>query len=169
MKKTEILFIGAMLLIIAVATSLNLLNSYRVSRDTQRKGDVQTVANALEAFLKDYDTYPESSEGRIVACIQGKEFRPCEWGEVFDEKYLKNLPRDPHFQDGVQYRYESNGRRFQIYASLEDPEEAEFDQKIHERGLSCGTQICNFGKSSGVTPLDKTIESYENELLLKQQ
>jgi hypothetical protein len=47
---------------------------------------------------------------------------------------------------------------------LEGEEEAEYRQDLVEYGLMCGERVCNFGKSSGSTPLDKSIQEYENEL-----
>ena len=40
-----------------------------------------------------------------------------------------------------------------------------FDEAIIGRNLPCGEEICNFGRAFSVTPLDKSIQEYENELL----
>lgn len=138
---------------------------------------------------------PSSEDGKIVACKKegvtpsfkrGSEegqdagkidllevYKPCEWGkdslrDVFDldyPPYLQVIPADPHLERGVSYRYVSNGRRFQIYASLEGEDEDGVNIKIVERKLGCGSKVCNFGKSSGETPLEISIEEYENRLL----
>jgi hypothetical protein len=40
----------------------------------------------------------------------------------------------------------------------------EYDPKIVARGVSCGKVICNFGKASRGTPLDRSLEQFEKEL-----
>jgi hypothetical protein len=51
---------------------------------------------------------------------------------------------------------------------LESKEEAEYNEAINKRNLSCGNSICNFGLASGDTPLTKTIEEYEYELKVER-
>jgi hypothetical protein len=52
---------------------------------------------------------------------------------------------------------------------LEDKNDSEYNFAIDRRGLRCGNFICNFGKSDGQTPLDKTLQEYENELYAKKK
>lgn len=100
--------------------------------------------------------------------------KPCTWGvdslsDITDQSYapyLKVLPSDPYKPRNYSYRYISNGSRFQLYAYLEGEEdEAGFNLGIVARNLACGEKICNFGRAFGKTPLEKSIEEYENELL----
>ena len=86
-------------------------------------------------------------------------------GNISIVEGFKNLPFEPKAEDGLNYFYISNGKYFQIYAHLEGKDEAENDPKIARRNIPCGSAICNFGRSSGDTPLDKSLEEYENELL----
>jgi type II secretory pathway pseudopilin PulG len=104
--------------------------------------------------------------------------KACEWGKdslasLIDEKkepYLQSLPRDPHYEDAITYYYLSNGNRYQIYTYLEGEEDAlGYDEATVGRNLACGNEICSFGKSFGKTPLDKSIQEYENELLRSNQ
>jgi hypothetical protein len=103
---------------------------------------------------------------------------PCQWGkdslrDLSDESYpayLASIPADPRTEKGFSYVYLSNGNRYQIYAYLEGEEsEAGYYQGVVDRGLSCGSKVCNYGKSFGQTPLEKSIEEYENELREKSQ
>lgn len=184
--KKEILAILIILLGIGLASYYNFLLSLRRARDAQRKDDLGGIATALAKYNQDFGSYPTSSfDGKIVACKDPNEklkkdskgrfivnFIPCEWGkdslrDVTDPNflpYLKVIPQDVDKDKGASYRYFSNGRRFQLYAFLEGKDEDEYSLAVEKRGISCGTRICNFGKSSGVTPLDKSIEEYENEL-----
>lgn len=137
---------------------------------------------------------PSSDDGKIIACKgenydegiieikKAKEidlekyfalFAPCEWGksklqDVSDmdyPAYMDIIPRDPKHDNGVNYIYISNTRTYQLYAYLEGGKsEDEHEETIVERNLSCGIKTCNFGRGHERTPLDKSLEEYENEL-----
>ena len=181
--RQELFAVILILGVIVVASLTNFKVSLRRSRDVQRKNDVRSVTDALVKYSEDFGPFPLSEDGKIVAC-RGPETKvdekgritglvACEWGEdaladVSDPSYppyKEKLPQDPLFKKGFRYLYLSSGRHFQLYASLEGTDEPEYDAKIIARKLSCGDFICNFGLSYGVTPLDKSIEEYENELL----
>jgi hypothetical protein len=192
--KQEATVVLIILFVVGVVSFRNFQLALRRSRDSERKQDLTRVADALNYYHEDFGFFPPSTEdGTIVACnkdgspveIDTKDlsktmeekllevFEPCVWGEdglkdVSDPDYppyMENLPNDPTFKDGTRYIYVSNTRRFQLYASLEGEDEDEYRPEIVEYGLMCGGTVCNFGKSSGQTPLDKSIEAYENELL----
>lgn len=169
---------------IVLATYLNLQVSLRRARDVQRKGDVRAIANALDAYQIDTASYPANDNGKIVACFGGVDENnipqrvACSWREdslrdIFYTDpnypaYLNTIPGDPHYKDGVEYVYLSNGRHFQIFAALEGADEPEYNPEIVARNIMCGTRVCNFGLANGQTPLEKSIEEYENELRLKK-
>jgi type II secretory pathway pseudopilin PulG len=190
--KKEIIIISVILLLILGASLFNFRISLRRARDAQRKVDLGVIINALGAYQNDFGFYPPSLNGKIVACkkegvedllnnekIQQGEidlfdiFRPCEWGEdelrdIFDSEYpayLDSFPQDPQADLGASYYYISNQARFQVYTALEGRDEDAFQSEIAKRELPCGARICNFGRASGATPLEKSIEEYENELL----
>lgn len=181
-NQKESITISSILLIIIAAILINLQISYRKSRDVQRKDDMRSVYDTLITYHEDFGFFPLSdSEGKILACepydVDTKTFSACDWGkdairDIFDKNYptyLEKLPIDPRHDEGYGYFYISNGRRFQVYATLESKNEPEYDQKIIERGIYCGEKICNFGRSFSKTPLDKSLEEYENELDLKEK
>lgn len=197
--KQELIGVGAIFLLLIFATLLNLRVSIRKARDAQRRADLGTISEALYSYNARFGFFPPSEDGKIKACkadnfeevvtklkndpnsVEGGVFaamKPCLWGEdklsdIFDESYpsfLSPIPRDPKESEGIKYLYFSNTRMFQLYAFLEGGEgEVGFDRGIVARGLSCGVRICNFGKSSGETPLDKSLEDYEKELLEKKK
>jgi type II secretory pathway pseudopilin PulG len=99
--------------------------------------------------------------------------RGCNWGEdsfrdVTDESYspyIEKLPSDPRAYEGLTYIYLSNTNRYQLFAYLEGGNGEEgYRQGIVARNIFCGKAICNFGKAYGDTPLEKSIEEYENEI-----
>ena len=198
-SRKELTAILVILGLVILASYRNFQISLRRGRDAQRKTDITGLAKALDIYHQDFGFYPPSTEdGMIVACgdetttvsmdILGKEnlsleeklleiFKPCEWakGSLRDisdpdyPPYYTTLPADPIRKKGPEYRYISNTNRFQLYATLEGTDEAEYDKEIVERGLMCGAVICNYGKASGQTPLEISIEQYENELLLRDE
>lgn len=182
--KSEIRAVAIILFGVFLLSFFNFRVSLRRARDSQRKSDINSVYEALNSYFADFGQFPKSSiKGEIVAC-KGPDTKldpvsktvvnlvPCVWGkdalrDVMDPEYpeyLKTLPVDVRAKKGAAYFYISNGSRYQLYAALEGKTEAEYDVKIVARNLKCGFRICNFGKASGKTPLDKTIEEYENEL-----
>lgn len=197
-SKKETLGIVVILTLIFVASLYNFRISLRRARDAQRKADLGQIANAAGAFQNDFGFYPPSLDGKIVACKKDgvdnyseykdslssnsneidlfEIYAPCEWGkdslsDIFDPEYppyVETLPQDPHSSTGGHYTYISSGNRFQLYAGLEGKDEDDAQSKIAERNISCGIRICDFGRASGATPLDKSIEEYENELLLEK-
>jgi hypothetical protein len=183
-RRNEILGIGIILLALVIITFFNFRISLRRTRDTQRKEALGIMVDGLVLYKKQFGFFPLSSDdGKMLAC-KGPEtqinhltrkitnFVACEWGKdslanLFDPNYplfLKVIPNDPTADKGFSYYYASNGKRFQIYGSLEGSDEDEYDPKIMSRGLKCGSQICNFGQAYD-TALDKSIQEYENELL----
>ena len=176
-KKGELRAVVIIFILLFTAIFFNLQVSFRKSRDERRKGDIRAIYDALVYYHEDSSSFPASSEGRIVACLGGfdennvPQRKECEWGwegltDIFAEEskeYIHTLPTDPYHNDGARYLYLSNGRTFQLYASLEGESEPEFDPAVVKRNLNCGNKICNYGLAFNDTPLDKSIEEYENE------
>jgi len=177
-KKNELIALFVIFSVLLVAIFVNLKISFRKARDAQRKGDIRGIYDALLLYHEDFGVFPLAIDGMIAACepvtfdTKGSPtFSACRWGwdelrDVFDKDYPKymTLPSDPHHTYGVRYLYVSNGNHFQIYAALESAQEDEYKPEVVARNLNCGEEICNFGRSDGKTPLDKTLEEYENEL-----
>jgi hypothetical protein len=182
----ELKILGIIFLVLIILLLANFRVSFRKARDAQRKGDIDTIMNGLEdGFFKSFGYFPQSSgDGEILAC-KGPETKydekekkfinliACEWGkdalaDLADERFppfIKTLPKDPQEAKGIHYQYFSNGRRYQLFVSLEGKNEAEYNPKIERRGIMCGQRVCNYGKAFSNTSLYKTIEEYEQELL----
>lgn len=175
-KKIELLVVFLILLSIGTVTFRNLQVSLRRSRDIQRREDLWRIHDALVAFHKDELSFPPSQDGKIVACHGGVDAnnvpqrRACDWHvdtlpNIFSGAvYLEHMPTDPKHNDGGRYYYISNGRYFQVYGALEGVDEDEYDPDVVARNIMCGNRVCNFGRGFSGTPLDKSIEEYENEL-----
>ncbi|MFH1970890.1 MAG: hypothetical protein ABIJ05_00700 [Patescibacteria group bacterium] len=187
--KSELKIVGSILFIIFVISFFNFRISNRRARDNQRKNDLGTLQSALDTYNQSMGTFPlSSSDGKIVACMGSDTYfdkeiqtwinvKVCEWGKdklqtLSDHDgvvFMDPIPSDPKNLDGISFLYLSNGKRYQLFTYLEGTDEAEFNSIIQARNLSCGNQICNYGRAYSSTPLDKTIEEYENELLKKKE
>lgn len=184
-KRYEFFSIVGILLVLFSATFINLGVSLRRSRDAQRKSDLRSIADSLVKFQNDFSNFPFAQDQKIAACVEegfdatklgpadSVPFVACQWGEdqlkdVTDANYApysERLPRDPKSAQGIDYLYISNGKRFQLFAHLEGgADDNEYKPEVEARGLMCGIKICNFGVGFSTTPLDKTLEEYENEL-----
>ncbi len=176
--KEELISLGIIFAVLFAVALPNFALSIKRGRDTTRKNDFGSLVNTLNSYQEVNGSFPLSSDdGKIVACLNpGEEpkadsfgkiinFIPCEWGS--ETPYLASLPDDPQKKFGLKYVYISNGRRYQIYGSLEDKRQDEYDEKIIKRNISCGTRVCNYGRSYGKTPLDISIEEYENQIYAK--
>jgi Tfp pilus assembly protein PilE len=97
------------------------------SRDATRKSDLKQIASALELYYNDYNTYPSSSNGRILGCPSNSS-TACGWGEdqFTDGKtvYLKVVPSDP--ASDLNYYYKTvaingvNNQGFSAFCMLEN-------------------------------------------------
>ncbi|OGM25163.1 hypothetical protein A2627_00130 [Candidatus Woesebacteria bacterium RIFCSPHIGHO2_01_FULL_39_28] len=183
LSRDEAVGIIVILCLVFLASFINLRKAVMRSRDNQRKADIKNIAAALDKYNKDFGKLPLSKNGFILACepvdVVGLtiEYSPCKWGkdalrdlsDLTYPPYLSSLPIDPQYNSGFNYLYISNGTRFQIYASLEGVGDDEYNAKILARNLACGIKICDFGIALGDTPLDKSIQEYENELIQKSK
>lgn len=178
-EKKEALAIGVILLALFLVSAPNFSIAWQRSRDVTRKDDLGYMVKVLDTYKNNANTFPLSTaDGNIIACLKDGEkaevddmgnivnFIPCRWGQT---SYLGELPNDPQEDKGATYVYISNGKRYQIYAALERTDQDEYDPKVLARGIKCGIRICNFGRAYSVTPLDKSIEEYENEMDAKIQ
>lgn len=194
-SKNEAIFVSLVLAIIFTVSFFNFRIAIRRARDAQRRDDLGAISGALSNYKTDFAFVPPSVDQKILACkkdgvefsspMKGTEFerdkfyeslRVCDWGvdglsDVSDPTYpayINRLPEDPKADYGYKYIYLSTTSHFQIYAYLEGEEdEDQYSQAVFARGLDCGGAVCNYGRSDGATPLDRSLEEYEAELLQK--
>lgn len=174
-SKSELKAILIIFLFLIAISTPNFIVSLRRARDAQRKADIGEVHDSLLRYQGDFGAFPLSIGGKIAACepvtfkevngIKTPVFSPCDWGksslvDLSDSSYPPYMKLIPN----GSYYYFSDGSNFQIYGSLEGKSEDEYDESIIKRGIACGSKICNFGKSSGKTPLSISIEEYESTL-----
>lgn len=146
----ELLVVMAIIGILAGLGIGSFISAQKKSRDAKRKGDLKNVAKVLEAYLNDYGHYPlSSSEGFIIGCDSGSGLVACAWGGPFSvykngqtTTYMLKLPQDPN---GFQYRYESDGTHYVLYARLENEKDKEI---VSDLSVTCGSENCNYAITS---------------------
>ena len=130
--------VAVTLLLIFGFAGINFRTSQVKARDIQRKNDLKHIRAALDDYFKKNELYPLDLSDPTLA------------------DFIYPLPRDPQNRSGSEYLFSSNGKAFQLFASLEQRDEIEYNEKVARRGLKCGERICNFGLTSlnDVTLLD---------------
>lgn len=167
-SKNEAKFLTFAFFFLIVLLTVNYSISLRKSRDSQRKSDIRFLYEAINRFQNTFGVLPKSVNGKLEACNPqineektGYKFDVCEWGSK--EKYFEGiLPRDPKYKIGYEYYYLTDGRNFQVFASLEGKKEAEYNVSVLGRQLNCGKFICNTGITSG-PPLDNFMLEEDNK------
>ena len=189
--RQELIITISILIFLVIISVPNFNLALRRARDAQRRNDTRAISEVLIAYKDDLGYVPPANEkGEILACMsdenKGKVLNetlkldeylsllvPCRWGvdplaDLSSEDgkvYMPTLPRDPKFEEGTSYRYISTLMHFQILAYFEgEMDEDQYKAEVVTRNINCGNKICNFGFASEKTPLDKSLEEYENEI-----
>lgn len=190
-SKEELVALLVIFLILIGVSWPNFSLSLRRSRDQIRRDDIGNVQGAIDAYYADYGIFPFSSDdGKIIACkdendngeikydINGNvqiDMVPCDWGQDtwknltpgIDKTYLKVIPGDPDSDKGIEYKYFSDGSRYQLFASMEGIDEPGYDNKLELSNFECGKRACNLGRAHNV-PLYITIEEYNLQIYCGQ-
>jgi len=136
-------------------------SSQTKSRDSRRKSDLGHIMVALEAYHNDRGRYPLASpdtEGKLMGCAAaGAE--ECTWNGQFSDSvgtiYMVSLSKDPSIGRRYYYAAAGNGTWYQLYARLENTEDANVVQTGGAPGKYSGvwcddshTIMCNYGIAS---------------------
>jgi prepilin-type N-terminal cleavage/methylation domain-containing protein len=93
-----------------------------LARDANRKANTHQVQPALNLYYNDNLTYPVSSDSEPTV---------AEWNKMalilenVDNTYMPEVPLDPLNTDNYIYKYWSNGQKFKITYTTEDPNDKE--------------------------------------------
>lgn len=140
----ELLIVVAILGVLATIGLVNFQHSMLRSRDTKRKSDLAQIQRAIEMYYNDYGTYPTSSgTGLILNLAWGSEFI-----DIKETLYMKQLPIDP--TQNTDYCYSSSGIAYQIYAKLENSQDAQCLDDNCATATLCGGggKTYNYGVAS---------------------
>lgn len=152
-------FLIIIFLFLFIVSGFNISVSLRRGRDATRKNDLAALQKGIELYEQKYNELPKStSDGKIIGCfneepkfdvVTGKVSNaiPCEWG-VNTFENIKIMTADPDYDKGTSYLYISDGKKYELYVSLEGKDEAEYTASIASKNLQCGRSICNYGRWS---------------------
>lgn len=144
-EKREIIFLSVVLAVVFTISFTQMRIGEAKTRDAQRKGDVELVSRAINAYLRDNNELPKATtDGKIISCGR-KALEECVWGESdivdpLNVVYLKRIPNDPQTYKGLRYVYVPDlvNNKYKIYTALE---------RDHGPGLTidCGNNVqCNY-------------------------
>lgn len=152
-KKNEIIFVGAVLVLILGVSQIQLKVGQMKTRDAQRKSDVELVGRALDKYYDDHQVFPPAKDGKIVTC-GGVVDLACDWGNglIRDLKgtmYLNKLPKDPLADKGRTYIYvvDNTRQQYRIYVSLEYRQDPGWKSNLTTQcaqGLQCNWYVGNW-------------------------
>lgn len=141
----ELIVAMAILAIVTSGILANFINSQKKARDAQRKSDLKQIQNALEAYLNDYNTYPNASSGEISGASWGDEFSDAQ-GTI----YMKVVPEDPSSDKNYCYVQTQSGRGYQLYTCLENDQDPDYNVYTGAT-IDCGSCAggdCTYGVAS---------------------
>lgn len=153
----ELIIVVAVMSVLTVAliSTVNPMEQFKKSRDTQRKASLAQIQRAIEAYYQDHGKYPDSSgDYRIISIVEGTT-STLSWGDSW-VPYMNVLPKDPKSPSRSFAYYApaaANGQTYYLYASLE---RGKNDPQVCNGGDQCTTlpggspcgDICNYGISS---------------------
>lgn len=187
-SKSETISLIVIFAVLIIVSIPNFAASLRRARDQNRRDDLGAMETYLGQYFSDFDAFPASSlDGKVMDCLKPGDapykdekgfwvVNPiaCEWGKdslsnlINGKVYLDKLPIDPSSEDGMSYLYLSKGKMYQIFAAMEGLDEAEVDQRIIARNLTCGNHICNVGRSYNCD-VSKTLDVCQEEAIILQK
>lgn len=140
----ELLIVIAIIGVLAGLITVNLGGVRERGRDSQRKSDLHHLQTALRLYYNDYQVYPLSTAGNLIAHEDSEgDVTTFSWGDQFavnSNTYMTQLPSDPLNVDDYVYAYwrsATDGDIYCAWAVLEN----DSDQQITETQSRCQT-IC---------------------------
>jgi general secretion pathway protein G len=127
----ELMIIIAILGVLAAIISANLLSSLKKGRDTQRKGNLESIKKAVELYYEDKKAYPTDITWGSALC----ETAGCVSGEKI---YMQVVPADP--LSSQSYSYSSDGTYYRLYACMENDQQILPADSVNAGAFSCSTE-----------------------------
>lgn len=136
----ELLVVISIMAILTIITVSQFRTARKRANDVARKGDLNSVAKALQLYFADYGVMPAEDE------INDK------WGLEFkdgDYTYMMKLPTE-NTEGWPQYCYKTDAARkkYALFAKLEVTSDGECDGNVY----SCGTEPADIYCYANVSP-----------------
>lgn len=156
----ELLVVIAIMSILTVITVAQFRTAGRKANDVARKGDLNSVAKALQMYYTDYGKMPDAdTDGQIVVAGVTKA-----WGQEFNDAagyvYMKKLPQEN--KAGWIYCYKTDSpdnKKYALFANLENTMDSQCDRNKNgidddDKTYLCGAKSYCFAYVSPNTSLD---------------
>jgi len=143
----ELLLVIAILGVLAMLITPNMITSLKKGRDARRKADLEQVQKALELYYEDNKAYPTSLD-----LSSGAQFCHPSPNGCATKIYMEKLPQD--LKSVCHYDYVSAGTDYKLYAYLENTQDQGSGVNQAGYGGDCGVTTscpCRFGVSSANT------------------
>lgn len=144
----ELLVVVSIMAILTIVTVSQFRTARKRANDVARKGDLNSVAKALQLYFADYGVMPEAIDGQIKTDIIRK------WGEEFKDStgyiYMVKLPTEN--TDGwPQYCYktDSTRKKYALFAKLEVSSDSEC---IDANNNGVGDFVCGLSMAASEGP-----------------
>jgi len=137
----ELLVVISIMAILTIVTVSQFRTARKRANDVARKGDLNSVAKALQLYFADYGYMPlASADGKIMIGVN-----KIEWGYEFKDNspqpytYMIKLPKE-NTEGWPQYCYKNEGgtspKKYALFAKLEVTSDSECENNVY----SCGTE-----------------------------
>lgn len=143
----ELLIVLAILAMLATIGFGQYSTSQTKARDAQRKADVGNIARALEMYYNDFGVFPEDDGGGLISVDKDGDGTndDLEWGESFETDeaiYMKELPKDPHADNGSEWDYcydaADDQSSYHLYAVLENEDDSDYVDSYDDTECGAG-------------------------------
>jgi type II secretory pathway pseudopilin PulG len=118
-------------------------------------GEIVACMGENTRVVKDKSGNPLKQKGANKYTLEN--LIACQWGhdalqDVMDinyPSYLKTLPVDPQFAEGITYFYQQKEGQYFVYASYETKDISDFSQAVKDKKIACGSRVCNVARTNG--------------------
>jgi len=145
----ELLVVISIMAILTIVTVSQFRTARKRANDVARKGDLNSVAKALQLYFADYGKMPEAVDGQIKTDVIRK------WGEEFKDStgyiYMVKLPTEN--TDGwPQYCYKTDidQKKYALFAKLEVQSDGECDGNSYSCGGVSGYCYANVSPNTSL-------------------
>ena len=143
----ELLVVISIISILTIITASSFVESQKKSRDSARKANLRSLADAVSLYYADEGSFPGTVE--ITQLINSE-------GELSsgDTIYMKKLPNDSKAGSGdhLQFKYITGSSRssFKVFANLENDQDSDCQTLCLEDEYNVTTGCCYVITSSNI-------------------